>query len=83
MPVTWNPGVDYNPPNGQPLGGAASREKLTHLRQVVNEQAEDEGLWFLSTTITEAYLQGALRRLHEIIEGKTSEECAKILICHE
>lgn len=46
-----------------------------HMRQartVVNEQAEDHGLWFVPKTITEDYLQKALRRLHEAIEGKSA-----------
>lgn len=38
---------------------------------VVNEQANDEGLWFLTPTASEAYLQQALRRLHAAVEGKT------------
>jgi len=43
---------------------------------VVNEQADDEGLWFVAETITEDYLQRALRRLHAAVEGKTPTECA-------
>jgi hypothetical protein len=43
---------------------------------VVNEQAEDDGLWFVPQTITEDYLQRALRRLHEAVEGKSQEQCA-------
>lgn len=35
---------------------------------VVNEQAEDEGLWFIAETAPEDYLQMALRRLHKHIE---------------
>lgn len=37
--------------------------------EIVNEQAEDEGLWFVTQTATEDYLQRALRRLHEAIEN--------------
>ncbi len=36
--------------------------------QIVNEQAEDEGLWFMTHTAPEAYLQQALRRLHVAVE---------------
>jgi len=43
---------------------------------VVNEQADDDGLWFVTETITEDYLQRALRRLHAAVEGKTQTECA-------
>lgn len=35
---------------------------------VVNEQGEDEGLWFVCEYITEDYLQRALRRLHAAVE---------------
>ena len=36
--------------------------------KLVAEQAEDEGLWFIAETAPEAYVQGALRRLHTAIE---------------
>jgi hypothetical protein len=38
------------------------------LLAVVNYQAEDEGLWFVAHTVSEAYLQQALRLLHATIE---------------
>lgn len=44
---------------------------------VVNEQAEDGGLWFVPETITEDYLQRALRRLHAAVEGKSQDQCAR------
>ena len=37
---------------------------------VVEEQANDEGLWFDAETAPEVYLQWALRRLHEVIENE-------------
>lgn len=40
------------------------------VRALVNEQANDDGLWFHATRITEAYLQQELRRLHAAIEGE-------------
>ena len=40
------------------------------IQNVVDEQAEDDGLWFASQTASEAYLQQALRRLHATIEGE-------------
>jgi hypothetical protein len=46
------------------------------IKAVVDEQANDEGLWFVPTTITEDILQRALRRLHAAIEGKSPEQCA-------
>ena len=45
-------------------------------RQLVLQQAKDNGLWFVAQTAPEAYLQHELRRLHETIEGKSSIECA-------
>lgn len=36
---------------------------------VVEDQARDEGLWFVAPTASEAYLQAALRRLHAAIEA--------------
>lgn len=41
---------------------------LKHPMQVVNEQAEDAGIWFISTRATEEYLQRELRKLHQVIE---------------
>ena len=38
------------------------------LVRLVNEQAEDEGLWFLAPTAAEAYVQTALRKLHAAVE---------------
>ena len=45
-------------------------------RAVVYEQALDDRLWCRPGTIVEATLQNELRRLHEIIEGKSKETCA-------
>ena len=42
--------------------------RLRKIRALVNEQAEDEGLWFVAATAPEAYLQQELRRLHAAIE---------------
>ncbi len=41
---------------------------LEDIKKLVDEQAEDEGLWFKAETATEQYLQDALRALHQIIE---------------
>lgn len=47
-------------------------DALARLRAIVDEQAEDEGLWFIAATAPEAYLQQELRRLHAAIEeGRT------------
>lgn len=37
--------------------------------ELVNEQAEDYGLWFNAKYATEAYLQSELRRLHALIKS--------------
>jgi len=44
-------------------------EKLEEILALVNEQAEDEGLWFRAVTAPEAYLQQELRKLHMLIES--------------
>ena len=61
------------------IGDAASavEEYRDELMEIVNEQAEDYGLWFQPKYITEDKLQRALRRLHVAIEGKTEGECAE------
>jgi len=50
---------------------------------VVHKQAEDRGLWFIPETITEDYLQRALRKLHAAVEGDAAsvprECCCKVL----
>jgi len=38
-------------------------------RELVNDQAEDSGLWFTALTAPEAYVQRALRQLHEAVES--------------
>jgi hypothetical protein len=42
------------------------------IRQLVDEQADDPGLWFEARTVPEAYLQAALRALHATIEETVS-----------
>jgi hypothetical protein len=39
-------------------------------RRLVNLQADDEALWVKAETATEAYLQRALRMLHQAIDGE-------------
>jgi septal ring factor EnvC (AmiA/AmiB activator) len=48
---------------------AQARAELARLRSTVDEQAEDDGLWFVAKTAPEAYLQSALRDLHTEIES--------------
>lgn len=48
--------------------------RITNLQDLIDEQAEDEALWFLDVSVTEAYLQQELRRLHAVIEGITTKD---------
>ena len=48
---------------------ATLKTELAKLRQLVAQQAEDDGLWFNAATAPEAYLQQELRKLHAAIEG--------------
>lgn len=41
---------------------------INPIQALVDEQAEDEGLWYDAETIAEAYVQAALRQLHTVIE---------------
>ncbi len=47
---------------------------MENLKKIVNEQINDEGLWFLDPhTAAEAYLQYHLRKLHAAIESDLFE----------
>jgi hypothetical protein len=48
-------------------------DRLDAVQAIVNDQAEDDGLWFEAVTAPEAYLQQELRRLHAVIEGDRHE----------
>lgn len=41
------------------------------LLTLINIQAQDPGLWFSAETITEDYLQRALRALHGAVEARS------------
>ena len=45
-------------------------KRLNKVINLVNEQAKDEGLWFVSQYASEAYLQDALRKLHAVVEDE-------------
>ena len=51
--------------------------RLREAQKVVNDQANDESLWFDAEYITEAMLQKELRRLHEVIEGVSQLDAAR------
>lgn len=42
--------------------------------QLVQDQAEDEGLWFIARGAPEAYLQLALKLLHQVVEAEHKEK---------
>lgn len=44
------------------------RARLSTLKELVEEQANDAGLWFDAETAPEAYVQRELRRLHSAVE---------------
>jgi hypothetical protein len=48
---------------------AAAESRVAALRSLVDQQAEDEGLWFVALTAPEAYLQQELRKLCAAIES--------------
>jgi len=54
--------------------------RLDVIQGIVSAQALDEGLWFKAQTAPEGYLQQELRALHEVVEGKSGEECAREII---
>lgn len=47
----------------------AEKERVRKLVEMVNKQAEDEGLWFVAETASEGYLQQELRKLHDAVES--------------
>ena len=51
-------------------GSISSCERCRKARKLVEEQAEDEGLWFKAGTAAESYLMRALRLLHAAVEGE-------------
>lgn len=68
MPNTVEPA--YTDPRCQPLSETVRAGLLT----LVNQQAEDEGLWFRAQTAPEGYLQQELRKLHAAVESGLAEE---------
>jgi len=47
---------------------AQLKAELAEIREKVDSQAEDEGLWFVPEYASEDYLQRGLRELHSVIE---------------
>ena len=59
------------------ISASESSAERDRLREIVDAQAEDKGLWFEAKTAPEAYLQQELRRLHAAIEGIEPDEAAR------
>ena len=53
---------------------------LRSLREMSDRMAENDGLWFETWTVAEAYLQQELRRLCAAIEGTSPDDCARAAI---
>lgn len=49
-------------------------ERLEILRDMSQRMAEDDGLWFIAVTASEAYLQQELRKLCAAIEHPLEDE---------
>ena len=47
---------------------AHEHQRWRAVRDVVDEQVEDGGVWFTAQTAAEAYLQQELRKLHAAVE---------------
>jgi hypothetical protein len=58
--------------SNDPRNNASREHSSAYL--LVQEQAEDEGLWFIAQTAPEAYLQQALRRLHAEVEEEEEHD---------
>ena len=54
-------------------GGGRVAITLKDLKEMIDIQAEDEGLWFVAATAPEAYLQQELRKLHALCERLIKE----------
>ena len=51
------------------MTGEQAIKLIEEIKTLVNQQAEDDELWFIAETAPEAYLQYQLRKLHIVIEG--------------
>lgn len=59
------------------IDSAELKKRFDTALALISEQAENQGIWFVAQTAPEAYLQQELRRLHEVIEGKSQEQCGR------
>lgn len=74
--VAWKDGLNLTvkelvvAANAKDAEIAQLKAQLDRIQALVDEQANDEGLWFKHVYITEDVLQQALRKLHAVIEDK-------------
>ena len=61
--------LDYMPYQGRETR-PEERIRTSAARAIADEQSYDTGLWFVATTVSEAHLQAALRRLTAAVEGE-------------
>lgn len=55
-------------------------KKLEAAMQLVNKQINNPTLWYPADTASGVIMQQELRKLHEIIEGKSQTHCAAVAI---
>lgn len=55
----------------------------TDLPALIEQQANDPGLWFDARTASEAYLQQELRKLHAVAEHRSSRETTHSEDCYK
>ncbi len=60
-----------------------TKDQRAEALRIVNEQAEDDGLWFEAQTASEAYLQQELRRLHAAVERASAAPQEPVAWMHE
>lgn len=53
---------------------------LREVKALVDQQAEDDGLWFHAETAAEAFVQRELRKLHAAVDGVSPQEIARDII---
>lgn len=56
-----------------------STDRIKLIRKLVDIQAEDDGLWFIAETASEAYFQQRLRELHTVIESDDMQAIKQII----
>lgn len=55
------------------------KQKLAKIQELVDLQASEDGLWCVSDSATEVYLQDRLRTLHAAIEATDAQGIDSII----